>query len=183
MRYLADMSLPPPGCEVVTDERPDSDLVTGALDEETAIYVATATAPFDKLREAAAQLAGLLVLTVTGSRDAPAHPGLALAASACAEAEDSLGRVVLTPRAERHYRHMLLALDAITVALAAAGRLSRHDESAVDAALKPLRVGYSHLQSAARSLPGFEIVAFEQGCCARHRGLWRVGRSKETVGG
>jgi len=32
--------------------------------------------------------------------------------------------------------------------------------------LIPLRDGYSQLQRASRILPGFRMVAFEQGCCA-----------------
>jgi len=34
--------------------------------------------------------------------------------------------------------------------------------------LAPLRAGFQELQWAAAALPGFEIVAFSQGCCALH---------------
>jgi hypothetical protein len=35
----------------------------------------------------------------------------------------------------------------------------------LDPILTPLRAGYTHLQHAANALPGFEMVAFDQGCC------------------
>jgi hypothetical protein len=35
----------------------------------------------------------------------------------------------------------------------------------IDRVLKPLRAGYAHLDQASRTLPGFELVRFEQGCC------------------
>jgi hypothetical protein len=34
----------------------------------------------------------------------------------------------------------------------------------------PLRAAYRELQWAALALPGFEIVALSQGCCAAHGG-------------
>jgi hypothetical protein len=39
----------------------------------------------------------------------------------------------------------------------------------VDRVLIPLRAGYSELERAADSLPGFEKVAYERACCGGAR--------------
>jgi hypothetical protein len=36
-----------------------------------------------------------------------------------------------------------------------------------DPILTPLRAGYADLQRAADALPGFDLIAFDRGCCAR----------------
>jgi hypothetical protein len=46
------------------------------------------------------------------------------------------------------------------------GEGGRADRAAgVDVVLTPLKAGYEQLQEAADGLPGFELVAFKQGCC------------------
>jgi hypothetical protein len=40
---------------------------------------------------------------------------------------------------------------------------------ATDCVLPPLRRGYDQLRKGAETLPGFEMVAFTQGCCALHQ--------------
>jgi len=77
----------------------------------------------------------------------------------------------LPPRSAHHHRHLVRALEQLGLALAAARlNLRASDEAGTDAIMAPLRAGFSELQSAANVLPGFEVVAFSQGCCARHTG-------------
>jgi hypothetical protein len=44
----------------------------------------------------------------------------------------------------------------------------------IDPVIVPLRLAYEHLQKSASALPGFEIVAFAQGCCAAAQSTSRI---------
>ena len=73
----------------------------------------------------------------------------------------------VTERARPHHESLRQAAAALRVALSAArAELGKPSQRAnLDAVLVPLKVGYAHLQHAAGALPGFQMVAFEQGCC------------------
>lgn len=147
------------------------DLLAIELEDATAAYVCAVQPAFDLLRQAAGQLAGLLVLNVAGARNAGAHPMLELACAAQAEARDAILAVAasLPPQAAHHHHHIVSASRALATALASAKRdLHRADDRAIDAILVPLRRAYRELQHAAFALPGFEIVALSQGCCGAH---------------
>ncbi len=146
-------------------------LLTTELDDATAVYVCAAQPAFDLLRQAAGQLAGLLVLKVAGARKAGGHPMLDLACAAEAEARDVILALSasLPSQAAHHHRHMLSATRLLAAALASAKQdLHRCDDRALDKILVPLRRTYRELQHAAFALPGFEIVALSQGCCVAH---------------
>ena len=141
------------------------------MDAATFAYISRVRVPFEQLRQAAGQIAGVLVLAVTSQQGTAGHPLLDLADTARQSAAD----VVLGCRPPQggahHHRHLVLATRAIAAAIDAA-RLNRRaaDDTATGAVLTPLRAGYQELQWAAAALPGFETVAFSQGCCARHSG-------------
>jgi hypothetical protein len=146
--------------------------VHDALDDLTVTYVLAARPHFENLRQIAAQLAGLLVLAATGARSAaPDHPLLHSAERLFQESIDGIRRTRTTDRALCHHQHLTQAAAALDTALSAArDRLGRTDGRAdLDPIMLPLRAGYSHLQHAANALPGFEMVAFEQGCCGPAR--------------
>ncbi len=153
----------------------------GGLDEATLRYVTSMRVPFDLLRQAAGQLAGVLVLAVSGRTGAAGHPMLDLAQTARRDAQDVVFGTVAPPRGVHHHRHLSRAAGLIGAALDAA-RLHRRgdDDAATDAVLKPLRAGFQELQQAAAALPGFEVVAFAQGCCARHSGPLKAGLISAT---
>ena len=137
------------------------------IDDRTAAYVVEAQPVFEDLRQVAAQLAGLLVLAATQSKDAtPDHPMLNASKRVFAHANDSVTRVggLLTGRSRLHHANLVSASAALERAIACAGAWPLD----VDAVLIPLRDAYAHLQQAASALPGFQIVAFDQGCCAIH---------------
>jgi hypothetical protein len=142
------------------------------LDAPTLAYVQQAQPVFDLFRQAEGQLAGLMVLAAAGSRSAlPDHPILANAWAAFEQGLDRLRRTVPSQRGRHHYHHLSEAGDLIGRALAQAERALRDRGDAkadIAAALEPLRQGHRHLQWATTALPGFEMVAFEQGCCALH---------------
>lgn len=140
-------------------------------------YVVGAQGRFDGLRQCAAQMAGLLVLAAAGGRTDPGHPMLELARNAHGAAADATYGARVPAGAEHHHRHMAAAAKTLSAALKAMpDALARRNEEAVDRAYGPLQAGFRELQNASRCLPGFEIVDFEQGCCAEHVGLRRSKR-------
>ena len=166
---VAEAVAPEPGCA-----NPPADVLAAGLDDATVGYVLRARMPFDLLRQAAGQLAGLLVLAAAGGSSAQAHPMLGLAEGCVSEALDGLRGVMPPDAAVHHHHHLRGAAVAIGAALAnARERLHRRDDASMDAILVPLRAGFLHLQWAADALPGFEIVAFGQGCCATHPAVRR----------
>lgn len=133
-----------------------------AVDDNTARYILATRRHFEDLRQVSAQLAGMLVLSASGAGSAsPDHPMLCSAGELYRAAVDGLRSARPTERARAHHRCLLQSADALEQALIAA----RQGE--VDPVLTPLRAAYAHLQRATHELPGFEMVAFEQGCCAK----------------
>ena len=131
------------------------------LDDATARYVLENQRCFEDLKQVASQLAGLLVLAAAGSKEAlPDHPALESARDIFREANDALRRARPTVRAQKHYAHLARAAAAIGTALSQTGGALD-----VDRILIPLRAGYTELEHAADSLPGFEKVAYERACC------------------
>jgi hypothetical protein len=165
---LADPLLPLPGIEAAAPAAPQT-TIAAAVDEATAAYVAGMQDPFALLRQAEAQLAGLMVLATASRQAIAGHPMLALAADAAREAADGVRAIRVPPRGRHHHVHAMAAIETLDLALAAARRcLVRGDEAAIDAVLGPLRAAHRHLLWATGALPGFEVVALSQACCAQH---------------
>jgi hypothetical protein len=137
------------------------------LDDRTTAYILETRRPFEDLRQVASQLAGLLVLAASGATSAgPGHPILQDARQTLDRAGDEIRSARPSPRSRRHHEYLLGAVGALDQAVNAASIGLRGDRLAgVDAVLGPLKVGYGQLQEAADRLPGFELVAFNQGCC------------------
>jgi hypothetical protein len=138
-----------------------SEPVRAPVDDETAAYIVEARRQFEDLRQVSAQLAGLMVLAAAGSECAgPHHPMLTSARRLHEEASEAVERAHVPERARRHYRYLLAAAKSLGSALAAA-----QSGLAIDPVLIPLRAAYGQLQHASNELPGFPMIAFEQGCC------------------
>lgn len=170
MTRFAAVPPPPrlPACEALPGPDAPASLPV-PLDDATLGYVAEMREVFDRLRQAAGQLAGVLVLAVAGGQGVAGHPMLELADTALRAADDAVRSRRPPPRGAHHHRHLARASERLGVALAAARlHLRAGDEAGTDAILAPLRAGFTELQRAADVLPGFEVVAFSQGCCARH---------------
>jgi hypothetical protein len=141
------------------------------IDDTTVAYIVEHRKHFEDLRQVAAELAGLLVLAAAGSKSAlPDHPMLAAAGQLFDDTCDAVRCARPTSRARQHHDHLLRASVSLGTALLEArrrfGRSSGDLE--IDPILLPLRSAYADLQQAAHALPGFEMVAFQQGCCALH---------------
>ncbi|HUI77520.1 MAG TPA: hypothetical protein VLY24_06375 [Bryobacteraceae bacterium] len=144
----------------LTEPRPSG---SGGLDDDTTAYILETRKYFEDLRQVAAQLAGLLVLSAAGSKSAgPHHPMLETADQLHQEATENLHQARVTKRAQPHHHYLLQAAASLRAALSAA-----HGGLEIDPILIPLRAAYAHLQCASNELPGFTMVAFEQGCCGR----------------
>ena len=140
--------------------------MTDALDDLTVAYVLAARPEFERLRDIAAQLAGLLVLAASGAGSAaPDHPMLRSAEMLFHESKDGIRRTRATDRARAHHAHLTQASGSLEAALTAARDRLGRPQADLDPILTPLRAGYEHLQRAANALPGFQVVAFEHGCC------------------
>jgi hypothetical protein len=129
------------------------------VDDQTAVYILATRRAFEDLRQVVSQLAGVLVLAAAkGKSDVPdLEPARRLRRQAC----DALRDCTLTDRAAAHHGHLLQAAAHLEIALQRASF-----SIDVDTILPPLRAGYDALQKASQTLPGFEMVAFEQGCCS-----------------
>jgi len=133
------------------------------IDDATTAYILETRKPFEDLRQVSAQLAGLLVLAAAGSKSAgPHHPMLESAEELYREAAEGIRSARVPARARRHHGYLLAAAAALRQSLTAA-----HRSPEIDPVLTPLRAAYADLEGAAGELPGFEMVAFAQGCCGR----------------
>ena len=147
-----------------------SALLAAPLDDRTVAYAIAMRRPFEDLRQAAAQLAGVLVLAAAGSRSAvPDHPMLGLARHACDGARDAIRSAAVPAQSAHHHRHLTRAAAWIGRALEQARSTTRPGGVLdVDGTLPLLRHGWQELHWATGALPGFEIIAFDQACCAHH---------------
>lgn len=153
-------------CEAV-DPRAN-DMLPFALDDATITYVLSMRAPFDLLRQAISQLAGLMVMAAAGAKAGAHQPMLERAIEARAEAEEAIRSAGAPPPAVHHHRHLRRASRALAAALKASGRgIYKRDDAALDAIIVPLRTAHEELLHAVGAFPGFEVVALSQACCAR----------------
>jgi len=131
------------------------------VDDATALYITENQRCFEDLKQVASQLAGWLVLAAAGSKEAaPDHPALIAARAVFIEANDAVSQSRPTERALPHHAHLVRAASAIGSALQETSR-----GRDVNRILIPLRAGYSELERAADSLPGFEKISYAHACC------------------
>jgi hypothetical protein len=152
------------------------------IDDETVAYTLEAHRYFEDLRQVAAQLAGLLVLAAAGGRSAtPDHPMLEAAGRLHESASAAIRSLRATPRASAHRDYLSRAAAALECALASARthlwRPGRNAE--VEPIMLPLQAAYDQLRLAARALPGFEMISFEQACCGTQNHSTHISASEQ----
>jgi len=124
------------------------------IDDQTTAYILATQPYFEDLKQVAAQLAGLLVLSASGAKSAtPLQPTEQL----YKKAADGLKSVRVTNRARRHH-------DSLEAALAKLGDALSSAKGTGDA-LIPLESAYADLRTASKTLPGYEMISFESCCC------------------
>jgi hypothetical protein len=129
------------------------------IDDQTALYILATRKVFDDLRQAISQLAGALVLSAAKSKIESFR--LEPTRRLHQQAVEALRDASISDRAAVHHAHLLHAAQHLEIALTKSGLPLN-----VDAVLPPLRSAYEALQKASQTLPGFEMVAFDQGCCS-----------------
>ncbi len=141
------------------------------LDDRSTAYVLSVQDTFEDLRQVAGQIAGLLVLAAAGDRAiTPDHTMMTLAQRRYDSSVGTIFGATAPPRCLHHHRHLTAAAMCI-------GRALEHARSTtgpagmldVDGTLRVLRRGWDELRWSAMTVPGFEIVALDQACCAHHR--------------
>ncbi len=155
------------GCE-------DHDRFTGqlgdTLDDRTIRYVLETRPHFEDLRHAVGQVAGMLVLAAAGSKTVTQdHPLFATARATLERVSEGIGAAHPSARAVHHHRHLIAAVGGLGLALKRAQEdLHLHgiDRARVDPVLDPLKTAYRNLGWAAQALPGFELLSYDQACCA-----------------
>ena len=140
------------------------------LDDRTIRYVLDTRPHFEDLRQAVGQVAGMLVLAAAGARSVtPDHPLLATARATLERICDGVAGAQPSARATHHHRHLVAAVGALGIALKRAQEdLHRQgtEREHIDPVLDPLKTAYRNLAWAAQALPGFELLSFDQACCA-----------------
>ena len=151
----------PPACEEVA-AAPEALPVT--VDDRTADYILSVRDGFERLGDAVRQLAALLILNAAGSSVPPDHPALRQARHDTDEARSILRSSRPTTRAAHHHSHLGQCVEQLGMVFACFKGRSGNDARR---ALALLRRASDHLNWAAGSLPGFEVVALGQacGCC------------------
>jgi hypothetical protein len=155
------------GCE---DPHCDADQLAVQLDDKTLSYVLATRLYFEDLRQAVSQVAGMLVLASAGAKSVTQdHAMFAAAQEAHRRALDGIYAMRPTTRAAHHHRHLLKAAEDLGLALARSAdrlHLDSKDAGGKDGVFGPLEAAYRNLSWASRTLPGFEVVNFDQACCA-----------------
>jgi hypothetical protein len=140
------------------------------LDDVTIRYVIETRPHFEDLRHAVGQVAGMLVLAAAGAKTVTKdHPLFATARTTLERVAEGIGAAHPSVRAVHHHRHLVAAVGGLSLALRRAREdLHLHgiDRSRVDPVLDPLKTAYRNLAWAAQALPGFELLSFDQACCA-----------------
>lgn len=146
----------------------------GELDDATVAYVLDMGRPFEDLRHVAAQLAGVLFLIAAGSKRATLqHTVLELAGASFERAMEGIKSVAVPARAAHHHSHLREAARLLGATLASCNRNGMLAAD-MDLIFSSLSEAWDQLSAAAAALPGFEIVAFGQACCAEHVRLARL---------
>ena len=141
------------------------------LDERTIRYVLETRPHFEELRQAIGQVAGMLVLAAAGAKTVTQdHPLFTTAREALAQrlrrdpgrAAHGAGNAIITGICWTPWRRC---------ASPCGGRrriciCTAWSASASSRCWRPLNAAYRHLSWAAKALPGFEVLSFDQACCA-----------------
>lgn len=154
-------------------ERPSESvrgIMNADIDDGSIAYAIGMQLPFECLRNAAAQLAGVLILAATGSRSgSPDHPIVAVAADNHQQALDGMNALKVPDGSRHRHLHMIRASSLIADAVVTFKSVAARKSSNIDAALALLVRGWSELRLASVSLPGCEIVDLQHACCADHQ--------------
>lgn len=135
-------------------------------------YLEAARAPFEDLRQVVTQIAALLILAASGSRDWRDHPMIDVTVEAWRRVDDAIRAVNVPDEAAHVHHHFVKAGRGVAEAIEIiATRRAKFDDAALDAALAAIKIAQQEMQWSSAAVPGLEVVDFSQGCCAMHTNL------------
>lgn len=165
-RRIRDLTEPPSfACQAM----PNND---AGSDKRMLDYLAASRAPFEDLRQVVTQIAALLILAASGSRDWRDHPMIDVTIEAWRGVDDAIRAIAVPDSAAHVHGHFVKAGRSVTEAIGIiAARRPTFDDAALDAALAALKTAQQEMQWSSAAVPGLEVVDFSQGCCAMHTNL------------
>lgn len=135
-------------------------------------YLAATRAPFEDLRQVVTQIAALLILAASGSRDWRDHPMIDVTIEAWRGVDDAIRAVNVPDQAAHVHRHFVKAGRSVAAAIEIINtRRAKFDDAALDAALAAIKIAQQEMQWSSAAVPGLQVVDFSQGCCAMHNEL------------
>jgi hypothetical protein len=141
---------------VMSDEPVPVDSVQAlSLSDELIAYLLHVRPGFDLLRDALSQAAAILLLMTAGSRDAIAHPMLAVVETHAGEAREMLHTLKVPQDAKHGHMHLLRSSKALDAAWQSVD---------ADCMYEHVQRGLQDLRFAAGLLPGLDIVSGAQSC-------------------
>jgi hypothetical protein len=139
------------------------------LDDQTSAYAVAAQECFQSFQDAANRLAGTLVLLAITKTRLSLDVEIHYAAAALMErGVEEYRQLRPTERSAHFHRHLGAAAGALRVTLAEMQKTLAKSALARDP-LPPLQEAWGELKSAARCLPGFDVIDFKHSCCAMHQ--------------
>lgn len=162
--HVRDLAEPPAfECQAVPDYSP-------AAEGPTLDYMLATREPFEDLRQVVTQIAAMLILAAAKSGGWRDHPMIDATMAGFGRVKDTIRAVAVPKCAEHVHGHLLKAETHVATALAIiAKHRAAFDDAALDAALGALRAAQREMQWSSAAVPGLEMIAFSQGCCAMHR--------------
>ncbi len=166
-RRLHDITAPP---DFACQETGPDNGVARPPDAATTQYMLATREAFEALRQVVTQIAALLILAASKSRDWRDHPMIDVTMNARQGVRDAIRSVAVPAQATHVHSHFVNAGRHVDTALSMiAARRAKFDDAALDAALASIQAAQREMQWSSAAVPGLEMIAFSQGCCAMHR--------------
>lgn len=164
-RRLVDIEAPPAfSCEAVSSS------AGSPPDVATTQYMLATREAFESLRQVVTQIAAVLILAASKSRGWRDHPMIDMIERLRKDVRETVRSVAVPAGAAHVHHHFINAGHHVDEALAIiAARRATFDDTALDAALASIQSAQREMQWSSAAVPGLEMIAFSQGCCAMHR--------------
>lgn len=143
------------------------------LNDALIAYLLRVQSTFDLLRDAASQIAAILVLVASGSAAATAHPMLAVVQESEREVRERLSALRVPSEVKHGHAHLSEAVDSLGAALSSirssgSGKAAQHTQE-IAGIYARLQQTLRELRFAAGCLPGLELVSASEACACHAR--------------
>src|SRR6187551_2130101 len=159
-RRLHDITAPP---SIECQETGPNDGAMRPPDAATTQYMLATRDAFEDLRQVVTQIAALLILAASKSRDWRDHPMIDVTMNARQGVREAVRSVAVPAQAAHVHNHFINAGRHVDAALAIiAARRATFDDAALDAALAAVQAAQREMQWSSAAVPGLEMIAFSQ---------------------